>query len=57
MPFVWSLPTSNPGVQDGSYPGPEHTGVRMALDTNNPLPFGTSASGLGTRERRNQLAI
>ena len=45
------------GAHDGSYLGPEHAGVRMALDPNNPLPFGTPGSGVGLKERRDQLAL
>ncbi len=45
------------GAHDGSYLGPEHAGVKMALDPKNPLPFGTPGSGVGIRERRNQLDL
>ncbi len=45
------------GAHDGSYLGPEHAGVKMALDPDNPLPFGTPGSGVGIRERSNQLNL
>lgn len=43
------------GAHDGSYLGPQHSGVRMALDPANPLPFGRSAGQISSRERRRQL--
>ncbi len=45
------------GAHDGSYLGPEHSGVRMALDPNNPLPFGTPGDAVGVAERRHQLDL
>ncbi len=45
------------GAHDGSYLGPQHAGVRMALDPKNPLPFGTPGSGVSIRERREQLSL
>jgi len=45
------------GAHDGSYLGPEHAGVPMALDPNNPLPFGTPGNRVGIRERRDQLDL
>ncbi len=45
------------GAHDGSYLGPEHAGVKMALDPRNPLPFGTPGSGVGIHERRDQLDL
>jgi hypothetical protein len=45
------------GAHDGSYLGPEHSGVRMALDPNNPLPFGTPGAAVGVAERRHQLDL
>ncbi|MEZ6150222.1 MAG: DUF1501 domain-containing protein [Pirellulaceae bacterium] len=45
------------GAHDGSYLGPEHAGVRMTLDPNNPLPFGTPGNGVGLNERRDQLEL
>lgn len=45
------------GAHDGSYLGPEHAGVRMALDPKNPLPFGTPGDKVTVRERRQQLDL
>jgi hypothetical protein len=45
------------GAHDGSYLGPEHAGVKMALDPRNPLPFGTPGSRVGVNERRDQLNL
>jgi hypothetical protein len=45
------------GAHDGSYLGPEHSGVPMALDPNNPLPFGTPGSSVTVAERRSQLDL
>jgi hypothetical protein len=45
------------GAHDASYLGPEHAGVRMALDPNNPLPFATPGNQVGLKERRDQLDL
>jgi hypothetical protein len=45
------------GAHDGSYLGPEHAGVRMTLDPNNPLPFGTPGASVSICERRDQLNL
>lgn len=45
------------GAHDGSYLGPEHTGVRMTPDPHNPLPFGTPGAAIGIEERRQQLEL
>jgi len=45
------------GAHDGSYLGPEHAGVRMTLDPDNPLPFATPGSSIGVAERRDQLDL
>lgn len=45
------------GAHDGSYLGPEHTGVRMNVDPANPLPFGTPGSTVTVEERRSQLNL
>ena len=45
------------GAHDGSYLGPEHSGVRMAIDPKNPLPFGTPGNHVSKRERRQQLDL
>lgn len=45
------------GAHDGSYLGPAHSGVRMQLDPNNPLPYGTPGSQVRTDERKDQLRL
>ncbi len=45
------------GAHDGSYLGPEHSGVKMTLDPKNPLPFGTPGSNVNVAERRKQLDL
>ncbi|MEE2991471.1 MAG: DUF1501 domain-containing protein [Planctomycetota bacterium] len=45
------------GAHDGSYLGPEHSGVRMAVNPRNPLPFGTPGNQVGLKERRHQLDL
>lgn len=45
------------GAHDGSYLGPQHAGVQMALDPGNPLPFGTPGDKIDVRERRDQLDV
>lgn len=45
------------GAHDGSYLGPEHSGVTLALDPANPLPFGTPGSQVSIQERRHQLDL
>ncbi len=45
------------GAHGGSYLGPEHAGVRMEVDPNNPLSFGTPGSGVSIAERRDQLDL
>jgi hypothetical protein len=45
------------GAHDGSYLGPEHSGVRMAINPRNPLPFGTPGNQVGLKERRHQLDL
>ncbi len=45
------------GAHDGSYLGPEHSGVKMALDPSSPLPFGTPGGRVSVRERRHQLNL
>ena len=45
------------GAHDGSYLGPRHSGVRMALDPANPLPFGTPGDQITVAERRDQLTL
>ena len=45
------------GAHGASYLGPEHSGVNMALDPNNPLPFGTPGASVSIAERREQLNL
>lgn len=45
------------GAHDGSYLGPERTGVPLAIDPAMPLPFGTPGSGVGVAQRRRQLDL
>jgi hypothetical protein len=45
------------GAHDGSYLGPEHSGIRLALDPQNPLPFGTPGESVTVEERRGQLDL
>jgi hypothetical protein len=45
------------GAHDGSYLGPEHSGVNLAIDPNNPLPFGTPGNNVSVAERRAQLDL
>lgn len=45
------------GAFDGSYLGPEHSGVPLALDPANPLPFGTPGDHVTVEERRQQLEL
>lgn len=45
------------GAHDGSYLGPEHTGVAMNINSATPLPFGTPGSSVGIAERRQQLDL
>jgi hypothetical protein len=45
------------GAHGASYLGPEHSGVTMSLDPNNPLPFGTPGASVTIAERRAQLDL
>ncbi|MBW3540843.1 MAG: DUF1501 domain-containing protein [Planctomycetes bacterium] len=45
------------GTHDGSYLGPEHSGVELALDPAAPLPFGTPGNTVTVEERRSQLDL
>lgn len=45
------------GAHDGSYLGPEHSGIRLSIDPTNPLPFGTPGSQMTVEERRRQLDL
>lgn len=45
------------GAHDGSYLGPEHSGVSLTLDPGNPLPFATPGNNVTIAERRLQLDL
>jgi hypothetical protein len=44
-------------VHGGSYLGPDHAGVPLALDPKNPLPFGTPGATVSREERQGQLDL
>ncbi len=45
------------GAHDGSYLGPEHSGISLSLDPSRPLAFGTPGSSVFIAERRQQLDL
>jgi hypothetical protein len=45
------------GAHDGSYLGPDHSGVALSLDPSNPLPFGTPGESVSITGRRRQLDL
>jgi hypothetical protein len=45
------------GAHGASYLGPEHAGVAMSLDPNNPLAFGSPGASVTLAERRQQLDL
>jgi hypothetical protein len=45
------------GAHDGSYLGPDHSGVTLSLDPANPLPFGTPGESVSIAGRRRQLDL
>ena len=45
------------GAHDGSYLGPEFSGVRLSADPRSALPFGTPGSSVFVQERRGQLEL
>ncbi|MCH9723553.1 MAG: DUF1501 domain-containing protein [Planctomycetes bacterium] len=45
------------GANDGSYLGPEHSGVKMSVNLSNPLPFGSPGGKVYKEERRSQLEL
>lgn len=45
------------GAHAASYLGPQHSGVELALDPKQPLPFGTPGNQVGISERRHQLDL
>lgn len=42
---------------DANYLGPEHSGVELALDPENPLPFGRRPSSVLEQEQQNQFGF
>jgi len=45
------------GAHGASYLGPEHAGVRLAVDPKNPLPFGTPGDTVAKEARAKQLDL
>jgi len=45
------------GAHGASYLGPEHAGVAMSLDPNNPLAFGSPGTSVTLAERQQQLEL
>lgn len=45
------------GAHDGSYLGPENSGVRLAIDPQEPLPFGSPGQTVTRAERIRQLQL
>jgi len=45
------------GAHGASYLGPEHAGVAMSLDPNNPLAFGSPGASVTLAERQQQLEL
>jgi hypothetical protein len=45
------------GAHGSSYLGPEHAGVRVRLDSSEPLPFGSPGSSVFVEERRQQFDL
>lgn len=45
------------GAHQASYLGPEHAGIELRIDPNNPLPFLTPGNAVSIRERREQLDL
>src|SRR5262245_5789 len=45
------------GAHGASYLGPEHAGVRLAIDPKNPLPFGTPGNTVSKEARVKQLDL
>jgi hypothetical protein len=45
------------GAHDGSYLGPEHSGVRLNVQPNKALPFGSPGPDVFVEERRGQLDL
>lgn len=45
------------GAHDGSYLGPEHSGIRLNVQPGNSLPFGSPGADVFVEERRGQLDL
>ena len=45
------------GAHDGSYLGPEHSGIKLNVQPGNALPFGSPGSDVFVEERRGQLDL
>ncbi|HSQ54130.1 MAG TPA: DUF1501 domain-containing protein, partial [Gemmata sp.] len=45
------------GAHGASYLGPEHAGVRLAIDPKNPLPFGTPGNTVAKEAREKELDL
>jgi hypothetical protein len=45
------------GAHDGSYLGPQHSGIPMSSNPANPLPFGAPAGNATKEERQGQLNL
>ena len=45
------------GAHGASYLGPEHAGIEMVVDPQNPLPFGSPGADVRLDERRHQLDL
>ena len=45
------------GAHGADYLGPEHAGVQMRIDPDNPLPFGTPGTSVFQEERADQMAL
>lgn len=45
------------GAHDGSYLGPEHSGVRLNVQPNKAMPFGSPGPDVFVEERRGQLDL
>ena len=45
------------GAHDGSYLGPEYSGVRLSADPRSALPFGTPGASVFLQERQGQLEL
>ena len=58
--YVFLGQYTDPRVKENfsaDYLGPQHNGVELSLDPNNPLPFGTRARGVLAREQENEFRL